>query len=329
MGRAQAMRFFPPARALYTVATMHKVIERILNLLAFLLTAERPVTADEIRPTVAGYGAGSDDAFHRMFERDKDLLRQLGIPLTLRPMDAWEVEYGYVVPQDQYQLPDAGLTDEERAALWLAAQAVRLGGQAQGPGAIFKLGGTPFAGAGEPLTANLGQDSGELAVAFAAVTERRILSFDYRDRPRRLQPYGLVHRRGHWYLVGTEVDKDEIRAYRVDRARRLRSGDEPGAFRRPKGFKAAEAIPDAPWEAGGDDIVARVLFDPEVAWWAERQLTRTAEVVETSDGGLDVTLRVANPDALIGWLLAFEDNVELLEPPDLRERIVARVKGEL
>ena len=57
---------------------MKNVLERLLNLLACLLTAGRPVTADEIRHTVAGYEDKSDEAFHRMFERDKDLLREMG-----------------------------------------------------------------------------------------------------------------------------------------------------------------------------------------------------------------------------------------------------------
>ena len=112
---------------------MQKVIERILNLLAFLLTAERPVTADEIRMTVAGYDQDSDDAWRRMFERDKDVLRRLGIPLETRPTDAWGVEHGYTVPTAEYALEDPGLTDEERTSLWLAAKVVRLGGHASGP----------------------------------------------------------------------------------------------------------------------------------------------------------------------------------------------------
>ena len=89
---------------------MNRVIERVLNLLAFLLTVGRPVTADEIRHTVAGYDQDTDEAFRRTFERDKDLLRQLGIPLRLAPTDAWEVEHGYVVPRDEYRLIDPGLT---------------------------------------------------------------------------------------------------------------------------------------------------------------------------------------------------------------------------
>ena len=80
--------------------------------------------------TVSGYDQSSDAAWRRMFERDKDLLRQLGIPLRVEATDAFEVEHGYVVPRDDYSLADPGLTDEERAALWLAAKVVRIGGQA-------------------------------------------------------------------------------------------------------------------------------------------------------------------------------------------------------
>ena len=92
---------------------MQRVIERILNLLAFLLTVDRPVTADEIRHTVAGYDRDSDAAFHRTFERDKELLRNLGIPIEREATDVFEVEFGYVVDDRRYALEDPGLTDEE------------------------------------------------------------------------------------------------------------------------------------------------------------------------------------------------------------------------
>ncbi len=307
---------------------VHKVIERMLNLLAFLLTADRPVTAEEIRHTVAGYDTEADEAFRRMFERDKDLLRSLGVPLRLEATDAWEVEHGYVIPPDEYELRDPGLDDEERAALWLAAQVVRLGGQPQGPGAILKLGGAPLAAAGEPLAADLGADVAALGTAFSAVAERRLLTFTYRDRKRTLRPYGLVHRRGHWYLSGEEEGgADGLRAFRLDRATRLRAGDDAAAFRRPAGFDVSTAIPEAPWEAGGGETTARVLFDADVAWWARRQLTRDDTATEGADGSLEVAFTVANEDAFIGWLLGFADAAELLAPPELRARLVARALG--
>lgn len=306
---------------------MSRVIERILNLLAFLLTVGRPVSAEEIRYTVAGYDQPEDEAFRRMFERDKELLRQLGIALELQPTDVWAVDFGYVVPEDGYQLPDPGLNDEERAALWLAAQVVQLGGQPSGPEALFKLGGAPGTLAGDPLAANLGDESGVLGELFGAVVEHRRVEFDYRDKPRILLPYGLVHRRGHWYLVGRA--DEEIRAFRVDRMGRPAIGEEADAFTRPKGFRVDQSIPDAPWEAGSDDITAQVVFSSEVAWWAQRQLSANAEVTEHEDGSLQVELPVANPDAFIGWVLGFVDEAEVIGPPELREKVLARAEGKI
>jgi proteasome accessory factor B len=306
---------------------VQRVIERILNLLAFLLTAAGPVTADEIRTTVAGYDQGTDEAFHRMFERDKDLLRRLGIPLELAPTDGWQVEQGYLVDPDAYALPDPGLTDDERAALWLAAQIVRLGGQVGAADAVFKLGGAPVTASGEPLAASLSEGAEDLGSAFLAVAERRLLTFDYRAKPRRIAPYGLVHRRGHWYVVGAEGDA--VKVFRMDKASDIEVGHEAGAFDRPAGFRAADAIPQAPWEAGGEDMTATVLFDADMAWWARRQIGNRGSAEELDDGGLRVELPVANPEAFIGWLLSFDDAAELVAPPELRQRLVARVEEGL
>jgi len=307
---------------------MKNVIERLLNLLAFLLTAGRPVTADEIRQTVAGYDLDNDSAFHRMFERDKDLLRQMGIPLRTAFTDAWEVEHGYVVSPDDYQLRDPGLSDEERASLWLAAQVVRLGGQPAGPEALLKLGGAPMAMAGEPLAADLGTAADDLVTVFTAVAERRLLGFVYRDKPRRLRPYGMIHQRGHWYVVGGLDDEpSETRAFRIDRGERWDVGEDLNVFERPAGFDARSALPSVPWEAGDEDVEAIVRFDPDVAWWARRQLSSSARVTTEGDGGLAVTMTVANPDAFVGWILGFEAQAEIIGPPELRTRLIERVKA--
>jgi proteasome accessory factor B len=230
------------------------------------------------------------------------------------------VEHGYVV--DDYALPDPGLTDEERAALWLAASVVRIGGAPAGPDALFKLGGAPLTGSGEPLAADLGSHD-DLAVAFGAVSERRRVTFTYRGRGRVVDPYGLVHRRGHWYLVG--ADGGQVKVFRLDRTADVAADGEPGAFDRPVGFSAADAVPDAPWEAGGEDVAARVRFDPEVAWWAQRQLTGRAEITVGDDGSLEASLPVANVEAFVGWMLSFDDHAVIVEPESLRDRLLARV----
>jgi predicted DNA-binding transcriptional regulator YafY len=98
-------------------------------------------------------------------------------------------------------------------------------------------------------------------------------------------------------------------------------------FVRPPDFRASDAIPEAAWEAGGEDIEATVRFDAEMAWWAERQLTGRAHVTRGDDGSIEATLPVANPEAFIGWLLAFDAHAELLSPPSLRTRLIERVRA--
>ena len=74
-------------------------------------------------------------------------------------------------------------------------------------------------------------------------------------------------------------------------------------------------------------MVARVAFSPEIAWWARRQLTPNTAIVEAADGGFEAELRVANPEAFIGWMISFEDGAKVVDPPELRDRLVARVRG--
>ena len=304
---------------------MKNVLERLINLLVMLLTSSRPVTAEEIRRTIPGYSADSDDAFHRMFERDKDLLRGIGIPIELRPTDGWEVEHGYLVDPNRYRLADPGLTDEERAALFQAAQTVTLGGEPAAPGAILKLGGARLAGAVEPLAADLGEAAETLGDLFQAVSERRKVRFKYKDQVRLVAPYGIGHRRGHWYLVaGTRSGE---RMYRVDRMKSISVEDDPNTFTRPPEFKIKTALESMPWEAGSDDAVAAVIrFNAEIAWWAARQLG-AGVARSVKGGGLEVTVPVANREAFLGWVLSFGEGAEVISPPELRSAVVERVKG--
>ncbi len=306
---------------------MQKVIERILNLLAYLLTVERPVTADQIRNTVAGYDRDNDSAFHRTFERDKDLLRRLGIPIEREATDVFEVEFGYVVHDDRYALQDPDLTDEERTALSLAVQAVGFGGRPSGQEALMKLGGVVGSLEGTQLGADLGERADTVAEAFGAVSERRVLTFTYRSRSRRIRPYGLVHRRGHWYLVGSGTGVDEVRVYRLDRATDLEAGDRAGAFSPPDNLNPADEVLHHPWDAGDRTETASVVFDEEVAWIAERELGSRATITRHDDGSIEAEIDVAAPAAFLGWLVGFDDKAELTSPQELRRRFVSYVEA--
>ena len=304
---------------------MQKVIERILNLLAYLLTVGRPVTADEIRHTVAGYDRDNDVAFHRTFERDKDLLRRLGIPIEREATDVFEVEFGYVVHDDNYALQDPGLTDEERTALSLAVQAVGFGGRPLGQEALMKLGGAVGSLDGTQLGADLGERAERAAEAFNAVSERRFLTFTYRGTTRTIRPYGLVHRRGHWYLVGSGGSEDSVRVYRLDRATDLLLGDVADAFAPPVDLNPADEVLHHPWDAGEGADIATVVFDEEVAWIAERELGGRAAITQRVDGSIEAEIEIAAPEAFLGWLVGFEEQAELVAPPELRRRFISYV----
>src|SRR5690606_20593525 len=177
---------------------MQNVVERVLNLLIYLLESPRPVAADDVRYTVQGYGQESDEAFHRMFERDKDLLRRMGVPLKLVALDEWEVDFGYTVDPDEYALADPGLTQEEKVALPLPGRMVGLGGAHLGGNARWNLGGVGRAAGLEPLGAGLREGSGVLGELLGAVGRRRGVAFDYRGHRREAEPRGIADRRGHW-----------------------------------------------------------------------------------------------------------------------------------
>ncbi len=302
---------------------MQNVVERVLNLLIYLLESPTPVTADDVRHTVAGYDTQTDEAFHRMFERDKEVLRRLGVPLNRQALDAWEVDYGYTVDPEEYAVPDPNLSEEERVALSVAARMVRLGGSHAGLDALLKLGGIERSVGLEPLGADLGAEADVLGALFGAITEKRFIDFDYRANRRHLEPYGIAHRRGHWYVVGAGPEGERV--YRVDRIEKLVVSDEAGTFSKPKGFDVKSLMDVQPWEAGSDpEVEASIRFDADVAWWAARTLG-----LERPEDDLVAKVPVTNRDALVGWVLSFGDSAEVLEPPEIREEIHGRVEAAL
>src|SRR4029450_4538136 len=103
-------------------------LERLLNLTALLLETPRPLSALEIRDRLGG-DAGETDACRRAFERDKDDLRAMGVPLEVQDVPGvLPVVDGYRIPKDRYYLRDPGLSAAELAALHVAASVVQIDG---------------------------------------------------------------------------------------------------------------------------------------------------------------------------------------------------------
>lgn len=307
---------------------MSAVIERLINLMAFLADSGRPVTAREVRRTVHGYGQASDHAFRRMFERDKDTLRRLGVPLEMRATDVWEVEKGYVIPDEAYRTIDPKLTEEERTALGLAVHMVQTGDGPSGSDALLKLGGARFVEGAAPVGADLAPGGGQLGAVFEAVIERRRLRFTYRGRRRTVEPYGMRHFRGRWYFAGAEEGRpeEEPRTYRLDRAAGLAHAGPAGAFERPRGFAARDILSSLPWETG-DELTARVRCAPDAAWWAEFRFPGARAVEQDAEGWTVLDIPYWTEEAFIPQILVFDDAAEVLAPPGLRRALIDRVRS--
>lgn len=297
-------------------------LERLLNLTAALLQTERPLTADELRQRIDGYPDNAA-SFRRAFERDKEDLREMGIPISVEPVPGSEpVADGYRIHKHDYYLPDPGLAPDELAALHLAARAVPMEGSSADE-ALRKLGGVTAADTqtdgGEDPVASLPSDP-NLAALFRAVAEHCVANFVYRDIPREVEAHRLDFVRGRWYFTGWDRSRAAQRHFRLDR---LASAVVVGPS---NGFVApTEHVPGvrlAPWELGeAEPTVARVLVDADQVAWAEQNMGEPSE--RRQDGSAVFAVTVTNEEAFRSFVLSFLDHAEVLDPPEVRGGLVA------
>ncbi len=311
--------------------------ERLLSLVVCLLSARRYLTATQIRAAVPGYPE-SFDAFKRMFERDKDELRELGIPLETGTNSVADEEVGYRISRQAYELPDIRLEPDEVAMLGLAARVWRraeLAGAADG--ALLKL-----RAAGVDAQDALSQPRIEPRVQTAepafgplwqAVRDRRPVAFGYRAPGRgaalrrNLEPWGVAYRRGRWYVVGHDTDRDAERVFRLSRVEGAVSFTGPaGSVTVPPGTDVRAAVRDWDYEtAAPRTCLLRVRAG------AGHGLRRYAEAI-TADRfpGWDlVTLSYSDTAWWSEHIASFGADVVVLEPTDLRDAVIGRLKGVL
>ncbi|MBB5081157.1 helix-turn-helix transcriptional regulator [Nonomuraea endophytica] len=308
--------------------------ERLLNLVICLLATRRPLSAEQIRQAVPGYDRDGDEAFQRMFERDKNELREIGIPIDV-VRDPWEDEPGYRIERQSYELPEITLEADEAAVLGLAAQVWQRASLAEAAsGALLKLraGGvaTDPAGGGA-LELRVDTRDPAFPALWDAVRDRRVVRFDYRSagsenvRTRTVEPWGVVSRRGRWYLAGFDRDRDAPRAFRLSRIiGQVAAVGRPGVVEVPPGVDVREMIgfPEEPME----ERVATL----RVRQGAGEGLRQLASVTRAGGGGWDeVELGFSDPERLAGWIASMGSDVELLDPPDAREAVIRRLKGAL
>ena len=313
--------------------------ERLLNLTICLLAARRFLTKDQIRAAVPGY-SDSPEAFERMFERDKDELREMGVPvLTGSNSVLFDDEVGYRIDRDTYALPEVHFDAEEMGVLALAARAWQQATlAAPASQALLKL---KAYGVDTDEVALTGLeprvDTGEQAfpALWQAVRDARPVRFTY-QRPgaeptaRQVEPWGIVSWHGRWYLVGHDRDREAPRVFRVSRiVGAVELLGEPGSVQVPAGIDVHAMVADtaADREQRGE---ARLLLREGSGAWLRRQASRIdadAGALAGEPGWDAVTVPYSDRERLVDTVLGLGDDALVLEPDDLRAEVVGQLRA--
>ncbi|OBA78355.1 WYL domain-containing protein [Mycobacterium sp. 1164966.3] len=316
-------------------------VERLVNLVIALLSTRGYITADKIRSSVAGYSESpSAEAFSRMFERDKNELRDLGIPLEIGKVSSLDPTEGYRINRDAYELPPVELTPDEAAAVAVAAQlwespelitatqgallklrAAGLDVEPDAPVAIASAAGVPGLRGSEEV----------LGVLLSAIASGQAVQFPHRSSrsapytTRTVEPWGVITERGRWYLVGHDRDRDDTRTFRLSRI---------GAEVTPIGPPGAVTVPA---DADLRGIVVQAVGEAPsgvqaTVWVAEgraTELRRTGKSLGPRQlAGRDgevVELDVGSSDQLARDITGYGADAIVLEPQSLREDVLARL----
>lgn len=312
-----------------------KRAERLVNLVIALLSTRQYVTAARIRSTVPGYEPDdgsdrADEAFKRMFERDKADLREMGVPLETGRTSVFDTEDGYRIARADYELPEIHLTGEEAAAVGLALrlwESAQLAGPAHSALVKLKAAGVEIdSSRGIPMQPRL--DAGEPAFepCYAAARDRRLLEFDYRrpdeDAPghRRVQPWGVVAWHGRWYLGGLDLDRQQPRVFRLSRVVGMPKPVGPaGAFEPPPDVDLAAMVAG---QMGGEEHLVIVRARPGTA----NGLRRHATPLGPGQDGEDLLqLTTTDPWSLADHIASYGADVVVEAPTEVREAVIERL----
>jgi proteasome accessory factor C len=308
---------------------------RQLSLVAFLMAERRPLTARDIKSNVEGYQEMSDEAFARRFYSDRAELVSLGVPLDSQ-RDEFTGEELYTLRAERYFLPELELDDEELAALqtcffllegrFAYAEPLRLALQNLALGrSAGALAATPTGTAGRVEVRDPDYSpelQGRLGKLEGAISKQRTVKFRYwtissdEERERTLNPYALLPENGSWYVIGHDLDRNDIRTFRVSRIRsdiRFATRRERD-FRLPPEFDVENYRGRADWQFG--DIVGSATIEvaPDTAWWVERAYGGDRNSV---DGDI-FTTEYASSHLLARWILRQDGRAIPLEPSELR-----------
>lgn len=306
--------------------------ERLVNLVICLISTRQYLTAERIRDAVPGYEAGdgsqaTDEAFKRMFERDKAELRELGIPLETGRNSHFDGEDGYRITRRDYELPPIEFDPAEAAAVGLAGRLWRsatLGEPARAALMKLRAAGTIVEhDAAVRALPNLDTSDPSLPALLDAARTAQAVRFDYvksgaeAPETRTLEPWGVLSWRGRWYVVGSDRDRGSARSFRLSRitGKVTRLG-QPGAFTRPENLDLLGLVSGR----RADDVA---FAHVRVTGTGAASLRRIAE---GEDDGL-LTISFSDVRWLARQVASAGSAAHAVDPPELVDAVIARLRA--
>jgi proteasome accessory factor B len=274
-----------------------------------------------------------------MFERDKEELRELGIPLETGMNNALDEEPGYRITKQDYELPEIRLEADEAAVLGIASrvwQSAELASAAAGALLKLKAVGPPDLDEDDKrrpgIEPRLTTQEPAFGPLWEAVRDRRPVTFSHTASgrtgaiKRELEPWGVVNRRGRWYVAGYDRTRNATRVFRLSRITGpVKMAGPAGSVTVPPGTDVRELVKD--WDVTPPRDHTAVLRVRQNAGFG---LRRWADEVTLEEAGWDrVTVSFADVPWYADYLASFGPDVMVLEPPDLREAVIRRLKGVL
>jgi proteasome accessory factor B len=320
-------------------------VERLMNLVIALLSTQGYITADRIRRSVAGYtDSPSDEAFSRMFERDKNELRDLGIPLETGRVSSFDPSEGYRINREAYALPEIELTADEAAAvavatqLWESPELVTATQSAllklRAAGVDVDAGDTVTISSAAGLPGLRGSEE-VLGVLLAAINAGRAVRFPHRASPtepfttRTVEPWGVVTVNRRWYLVGHDRDRDATRTFRLSRiGDGIQAVGPDGAVTRPAGLDLRAIVTAVVGETPSGQL-ARVWVADGRATALRRAGTSLGPRELGGRAGEVLELDIGWRDRLARAIAGYGADALVLEPDTLRDDVIARLKAQV
>ena len=309
------MKYLRDAADQQKVLTVSRKSERLVNLTIALLATSRWLTKSEIYRTIDGY-SGDLDAKERMFERDKEELRNLGIEIEVGSFDPlFEDEIGYRIRPEQYKIQISNLSEIQFSLISLATQMWRdavLSSQANS--ALLKLKSLGIESDAEGLTLNLQRldvSDENLLHIIDAISSRKVISFGYLNRDsvsqeRAIEPLGVGTKNGFWYVAGRDLDKKEIRLFRLDRfSSAVKEQGRAGSFDAPSDFSMSNRL-----QSQARDNLCRIKVRTDKA----HALRKFSSFISSEDDWDLLELSYATQGQLIRDVLWHRDDVEIVEP---------------